>query len=182
MKRNQRDPHDVAEVVAKALAVGVAATPAVALHYRISYNTASHVIRRARDAGAGIPHLGSGPVPGQRRTQSDVAMVARDAAASGASIALAVAARFKVSKRTATRIVSEARMAGHDIPYNYGKGERVEAPPRECAPSGDQLRCTCGESFPVDAWEPSRALIAHTLTVHGRPPYRHERIPQEVAA
>jgi hypothetical protein len=173
--RRPHDPHEVAAVIDKAHKVGISATQAVAVHYRISPNSASHLITRARARGANIPRLSRGPMPGAFRDLSEVAVIANAAHKAGQPISVALANHYRVTRRTGTRIATQARQAGHDIPYDYGTGERyVEVAVEKPAAV---LTCVCGERFPLTI----AALIAHTLTEHGRPPYRSERIPKAAA-
>ena len=95
-------------------------------------------------------------------------------------MSIAVGNRYKLATRSATRLISQARAAGHEIGYDGNRplGYLVEA---RVSPPGDasmRLACTCGECFPLDV----PALTRHTVQAHRRGPTVAERTPHKVAA
>lgn len=175
-----RDPHEVAAVVAAGMKRGLSASAAVAEHYRIAPNSACAAIRRARLLGADLPAPSRGPSAGfAKNDMADIAAVAIAASKAGKPVCLAVAERFGVTRRYASNLVAQARRSGHPIPYDYGvagpPGSGME--PRTKPVEAAGLACDCGATFPLTVG----ALITHTLTEHGRPPYRSERIPKPAA-
>ena len=180
MTRPRYDMTELAAVVAKALQVGIPASNAVATHYRIRQATAQRLITAARSRGVDIPRLTRGPAPGSGRSLAEVAIIARKALADGVSTSIAVGNRYKLAPRSATRLISQARAAGHEIGYDTNKplGWLVEARVSPPGAADMALSCVCGECFPLDV----PALTRHTVQAHRRGPSVAERTPRKVAA
>lgn len=67
-----------------------------------------------------------GPIPGTTgRNPAEVAAVALAAQACGAPVAASVAERYGCTLAAAKALVSRARLAGHEIPYDYFAGTKV---------------------------------------------------------
>ena len=111
---------------------------------------------------------------------AEVAAVCDWAHRHGRNLPEEVAAHFRITIRQARDVIKARRRYGAPIPF-VAPHKAGTTPPRP-APllpvEAAGLACDCGETFPLKVG----ALIAHTLTEHGRPPYRFERIPKEIAA
>lgn len=174
MKAEPRDRAETAVVARAAHANGTSMAEAVAAHFDMPLRAAYKLIDRARHAGHDIPAARLGPARDKYQAKlqrcADVALAAIKA---GKPISQEVAAEFKISWKNATALVARARLHGHNIPYDYARGDQAD---RSRAMLGRvseterltiTLACDCGARF--DAYDP---LLRHTLTEHRRRPHR----------
>ena len=180
MSRTRYDYTELAAVVHKALADRVPASTAVAYHFRMGKPAAQRLISAARASGADIPRLMRGPEAGYGRDMGEVAETARQALADGVPMSVRVGNRYGMAIRSATRLISAARAAGHEIGYDTNKalGYLAETRISPTAAPDVALSCGCGECFPLDVAQ----LTRHTVQAHRRGPTVAERTPRKVAA
>ena len=181
MKAEPRDRAEVAVVARTAHANGASMAEAVAGHFDMPLRAAYKLIDRARHTGQDIPPARLGPKADKYAAKlqrcADVALAAISA---GKPISQEVAAEFKISWKNATALVARARLHGHNIPYDYARGDQADRSRAMLGRVTESERFTitlacadCGATF--DTFDPG--LLRHVLVEHRRAPWRRERTP-----